>query len=57
MLNGIDLEDVERLESRSSATYSGPPSGSTGVIVNHYIDPPETPAEFTFTNLVVQAVQ
>jgi hypothetical protein len=40
-----------------TATHTGPPGGSAGVIVNHFIDPPETPAEFTFTNLVVQALE
>lgn len=44
-------------ELLGTAAHSGPTGGSAGVIVNHFIDPPQTPAEFVFTNLVVQALQ
>ena len=37
--------------------HVGPTGGAAGVIVNHFVETPATPAEFVFTNLVVQAVQ
>ena len=40
-----------------SVQHTGPPEGAVGVIVNHYVEAPEVPAEFVFTNLVVQAVE
>ena len=40
-----------------TATHTGPPGGSVGVLVNHYAESPTAPAEFAFTNLVVHALE
>ena len=40
-----------------TARHTGPPEGAVGVIVNHFAEAPQAPAEFVFTNLIVQAVE
>ncbi|CAN5725558.1 hypothetical protein BH23CHL2_BH23CHL2_21090 [soil metagenome] len=40
-----------------SARHSGPPGGSAGIIVNNFAGEDGVPAEFAFTNLVVQAIE
>ncbi len=40
-----------------SVTHTGPPGGAVGVLVNNYGTNDDAPAEFVFTNLVVQEVQ
>lgn len=39
------------------AQHAGPPSGTAGVIVNHFAPEPQAPAEFIFGTLRVQALQ
>lgn len=40
-----------------SVSHTGPPGGAVGVLVNNYGAEGDPPAEFVFTNLVVQAVE
>ncbi len=41
----------------ATARHVGPPAGSAGIIVNHFAEAPTEPAEYVFTNMVVQAVE
>lgn len=40
-----------------TAQHAGPPAGTVGVMVNHYVSEPQTPAEFMFGSLTVHSLQ
>ncbi len=48
LINGVLIDSVR---------HAGPPGGAVGVLVNNYGTEGDAPAEFVFTNLVVQAVE